>query len=89
MSRAEGLWLMSGKGVIVLRKEWRAEVGPRMQGVRPATGSFLPERVRHSFECFVFAEVRDDQAERIDGNELVGDVGLEDENEIGRVQRTP
>jgi hypothetical protein len=39
--RAEGLWRMLGPSADVLKQMWRAEVGPRMRGVPPATTSFV------------------------------------------------
>ena len=42
---AEGLWRTLGQELSELKRKWRAEVGPRMRGVPPATGSFLPERI--------------------------------------------
>jgi len=43
-NRPEGLWRTLGQKFYVLKREWRAEVGPRMRGVRPATDSFGVER---------------------------------------------
>jgi len=37
--RPEGLWRMLGQKLSVLKEKWRAEVGPRMRGVPPATDS--------------------------------------------------
>jgi hypothetical protein len=39
-----------------------------------------------SVKRFVFAEIRDGQAEGIYGNEFVRDVELENEHEVGRVK---
>ncbi len=60
---------------------WRAEVGPMLPGDRPRPLRFWYEVVL-SLECLVFSEVGDCEAQRINGDQLVGDSGLEDENEI-------
>jgi hypothetical protein len=54
-----------------LRRKWRAEVGPRLPGGRPRLLSLLAEHI--SFECLVFAEIRDGEPQRIDRDELVRD----------------
>ena len=39
-----------------------------------------------SFECLVFAEVGDGHSEGIDGNQFVGDLRLEEEDEVRGVK---
>ena len=39
-----------------------------------------------SFECLVFAEIGDGHAERIDGNQFIGNLGLENEDEVRGVE---
>src|SRR5713101_7836599 len=58
------------------REKWRAEVGPMLPGAgaRPLRSGLGRES---SFERLVFAEIRDGHAERIDGDQFVGEVGLE------------
>jgi len=43
-NRPEGLWRTLGQKLSVLKEKWRAEVGPRMRGVRPATDGVSVER---------------------------------------------
>ena len=51
------------------------------------TGNWPTTNEKGSFECFVFPEIGDGQTERVDRDEFVRHVGLEDENEIGGVER--
>src|SRR5208282_4578910 len=67
------------------REKWRADVGPMLSGAGPRPLRFGLVR-GHSLEGLVFAEVRDGQSERIDGDEFVGNSGLEDKDEIRRVE---
>jgi hypothetical protein len=47
---------------------------------------WLPSSAKDSFERLVFAEVGNREAQRIDGDQFVGHVVLEDEDEIPGVQ---
>jgi hypothetical protein len=62
-------------------RKWRAEVGTTLPCVRPQ-----PLRFAHghgcSFERLVLAEVGDGHSERVDRNQFVGHLGLENEDEI-------
>src|SRR5580704_6366920 len=63
------------------RGKGRAEVGPMLPGAgpRPLRSGFGPEG---SFERLVFAEIRDGHAKRVDRDQFVGDIGLENEYKI-------
>ena len=59
----------------------------RLFAVKPlgTCGRALAHRAELLFEGLVFPEIRDGQAQRIDGDELIWDVGFENENEVGCV----
>ena len=77
----EGLRLFKMKGTTGGRKKWHAEVGPRLQGGRPRL-LFAVYCVGESFERLVFPEIGDREAQRIDGNQFVGHVRLENADSI-------
>src|SRR5580704_5148769 len=66
-------------------RRWRSEVGPTFACVRP-----LPLRCRSepglSLERLIFAEVGDGHSERIDGNQFIGNLGLENEYKVRGVE---
>src|SRR6266852_3623487 len=67
------------------REKWRAEVGPMLPGAGPRA---LPSRLggESSFERLVFAEIGDGHPERIDRDQFVGDICLENEDKIRGVE---
>src|SRR6266481_6108541 len=67
------------------RQKWRAEVGPRLPGGRPRLLE-LPSSAKDSFERLVFAEVGNREAQRVDGDQFVGYVILEDEDKISGIE---
>src|SRR5580700_12074515 len=67
------------------RRAWRAEVGPMLRGAGPRP-LLLRFRRTCSLERLVFAEVGHGHSQRIDGNQFVGYLGLENEDEIRGVQ---
>src|ERR1700726_2420917 len=73
-----------GRGTTDGKEKWRAEVGPALpdSGLRFRFGLCFATQ---SFERLVFAEVSDGDAERIDGNQFIRNVTLEDEHKVGRV----
>src|SRR5580704_18604578 len=66
-------------------RRWRAEVGTSLPCVRPRPLRFAFGR-GSSFEGLVFAEVRDGHPERIDGDQFVGHLALENEDKVRGVQ---
>src|SRR6202041_463861 len=66
-------------------RRWHAEVGTTLPCVRPRPLGFACGR-GFSFERLVFAEVGDGHSERVDRNQFVGYLGLENENKIRGVQ---
>src|SRR6266851_4207979 len=59
--------------------------GARLPGGRPRL-LWLPASAKDSFERLVFAEVGNREAQRIDGDQFVGHVVLEDEDEISGIE---
>src|SRR5580693_6802968 len=62
-------------------RRWRAEVGTTLPCVRPRPLGFACGP-GFSFERLVFAEVGDGHSERVDRNQFVGHLGLENEDKI-------
>src|SRR5438309_1903948 len=60
------------------RKNWRAEVGPRMRGARPRPVVWS----RSSFEGLVLSEIGDRNTQGVDGDQFVGNFALKNEHEI-------
>ena len=67
-----------GRGSTERREKWRAEVGPMLPGAGPRPLLLGLARGR-SFERLVFPEVRDSESQRIDGDQFIGNLRLEDE----------
>jgi hypothetical protein len=66
-------------------RRWRVEVGPTLPCVHPRPLRFAYE-LGFSFECLVFAEIRDGYSERVDRNEFVRHPGFEKEDKVRRVK---
>src|SRR5580700_11119541 len=66
-------------------RRWRAEVVTTLPCVRPRSLGFACGP-GFSFECLVFAEVGNGDAERVDRNEFVRHLGLEKEDKVRRVK---
>src|SRR5271156_1440111 len=64
---------------------WRAEVGPMLRCVRPRPLRFA-RGLGFSFERLIFAEVGDGHSERIDRDQFVGHLGLENKDKVRGVQ---
>src|SRR5579859_161737 len=74
-----------GRRPLLSGSAWCAEVGTMLPGDRPRPlGSECG--IDLSFESLVFTEIGDAQAQRINRDELVRNVGLEDENKVGGVE---
>src|ERR1700693_4068634 len=67
------------------REKWRPEVGPMLPGAGlPPLRS--DSQSGNSFERLVFAEIGNSHAKRIDGDQFVGKVGLQNEDKIRGVE---
>src|ERR1700735_1258734 len=74
-----------GRRPLLCGSVWRAEVEMMLPGDRPRPlGSECGTDL--SFESLVFTEIGDAQAQRIDRNQFVRNLGFEDENKVGGVE---
>src|SRR6267154_4651073 len=75
----------AGRGATEGREKWRAEVGPMLPGAVPRLLRLEVGR-ETSFERLVFPEVSDRESQWVDGDQFIGNLGLENEEKIRGVQ---
>src|SRR5439155_20512635 len=85
-NRPEGLWRMLWQALSALKESGARRLGRGCEasGPRPTV---LALRDNPSLKRFVFSEISDGQTERIDGDEIVRNIGLEQENEVRGIKR--